>query len=523
MQYLTALKKLTEQQLLYLLTLIASLIAWRIFFVAQGSINDDATLYFEAARLFFIGQWQLGINLFEWPFYSLLIAAISLLTRLNLHHSAELLSVIFFSITCFSLSKIVQLAGGDKVAILAVNLLVWSSLYITGDVLGMLLRDTGFWAFFTGGVAVFMLFERAPSYFYAVLWQLLVLFAMQFRIEAISYLLLIPFTIFLQANIALRFKVRLYLQANTLLIALLLVLTAAITTGGLAKLASLGRMQEVSDIIFNSSKTLLEGFKAKSGMMGEHVLGRYLADYASFSLVISLVCITLYKALLAAGFTPLILLASQGKKALNLPNAQARALLLGTAGIALLNALTITFRSYVLSSRYVVAFGFIVIIFAAFAFSRLYANYKKNLNVDDKPNVLSKKLGHFVLFAAVLLFAAGILKNIAPKPDAYYYEQNAVAWIKNHTQSTSTRIYYDSSRLRYYAQAPWAGREDIEKFDSLITALNNETVRYDYLLMRTKPSNINKQNQLKQLQHYKMIKSFSNKSGNQIIIMQYIK
>lgn len=521
MQYLASFKKLTELQIQCILTLIASLIAWRVFFVAQGSINDDATLYFEAARLFSIGQWQLGFNLFQWPFYSLLIAGTSWLTRLNLHHSAELLSVIFFSITCFSLSKIAQLAGGDKGAIIAVNLLIWSSLYITGDVLGMLLRDTGFWAFFTSGAAVFMLFQRAPSYFYAALWQILALIAMLFRIEAISYLLLIPFIIFFQANITLRYKVRLYLQANTLLIVLLLVLKVAIVTGTLANIASLGRMQEISDLIFNSSKTLLAGFNAKSDMLGEHVLGRYLEDYASFSLAISLTCITLYKSLLAAGFTPLILLISQGKKWLSIPNVQARALLLYIASIALLNAFAVTFRSYVLSSRYVVAFGFIVIIFAAFAFSRLYANYKTGVNADDKTNLISAKLGRFILFLVAVLLAAGILKNIAPKPDAYYYEQNAVAWIKNHTQSTNARIYYDSSRLRYYAQAPWAGREDIEKFDSLITALNNETVRYDYLLMRTKPSNIDKQSRLKQIQHYKIIKSFSNKNGNQIIIMQH--
>lgn len=523
MQFITTFKNLSQQQLIGLLTLIASLIVMRVFYVAQGSINDDATLYFEAARLFSTGQWQLGVDLFPWPFYSLLITGTSWLTQLNLHHSAELLSIVFFSMTCFSLSKIVQLANGDKIAIVAVNCLVWGSLYITGDVLGMLLRDTGFWAFFTSSVAAFMLFQRSPSYFYAIIWQILAFVAMQFRIEAISYLLLIPFIIFFQAQLTIRNKVRLYLQANTFLMFLLFVLALAIVTGALTNIASLGRMLEVNNLIFDSSKTVLEGFKDKSELMGEHVLGRYLEDYASFSLAISLICITLYKSLLVAGFTPLLLLVSQSKKWFSLPNLQARALFIGLAGIALLNALVIVFRSYVLSSRYVIAFGFIIIIFAAFAFSQLYANYKAGVNANTKTKFFNTNLNKVVLCIAIVLMIAGILKNIAPKPDAYYYEQNAVAWIKNHAQNTQTNIYYDSSRLRYYAKAPWAGREDMDNLDSLITALNNETVRYDYLLMRTKPSNILKQDQIKQLKHYQTVKSFSNKSGNQIMIMQYIK
>ena len=514
MQKLTTFfNSLSVNQFIGILALIASLIAWRILAVGQGSINDDATLYFEAARLFTLGQWQQGFALFPWPFYSLLIAGVHHVTPLNLMHSAQLLTIIFYSITCFSLSKIVQFAGGDKLAIAAANLLVWSSLYITGDVLGMLLRDVGFWAFFTSGIAVFILFQGRQSYRYAVLWQLCMLLSMLFRIEAIGYLVLIPFVIFIQVNTKLSVKFKCFLQANTLLIIGILSIVIAFTIGLIDNTTSFGRLKEVSDLAFNSSQTFLASFKAKSEIMGSQILGRYLDDYASTSLVISLLCITMYKTVLAAGITPLVLIATRGKQVFTLPNNATRQLLAWVAAIALLNGFIVTFRSYVLSGRYVIAFGFIVIIFAAFALSSLYASYK------------AKQLKHqfygCILLVTGLFMIATCIKNIAPKPDAFYYEQNAVAWIKSHAQGTDVRIYYDSSRLRFYAQAPWAGREDIEKFDNLLTALNTETVRYDYLLMRTKPSNIDKQNQLKQLMHYKMIKSFSNKSGNQIIIMQH--
>ena len=510
----TLFNALSVNQFTSILAIIASLIAWRVMAVGQGSINDDATLYFEAARLFTAGQWQQGFALFPWPFYSLLIAGLHQITPLNLMHSAQLLSIIFYSITCFSLSKIVQFAGGDKLAIAAVNFLVWSSLYITGDVLGMLLRDVGFWAFFTSGIAIFILFQRMQSYRYAILWQLCMLLAMLFRIEAIGYLVLIPFVIFIQPNVVFGTKCKCYLQANTLLIIGTLSIIIAFTIGLLDNTTSFGRLKEVSDLIFNSSQIFLASFKAKSEMMGKQILGRYLEDYASASLAISLLCIAVYKTILAAGVTPLVLIATRVKQTFTLPNIATRQLLVWVAAIALLNGLIVTFRSYVLSSRYVIAFGFIVIIFAAFALSSLYASYKTQQ--------LKHQFYGYILLVVGLFMIGTCIKNIAPKPDAYYYEQNSVAWIKNHTQSTDARIYYDSSRLRYYAQAPWAGREDIEKFDSLLTALNTETVRYDYLLMRTKPSNIDKQNQLKQLRYYKMIKSFSNKSGNQIIIMQHI-
>jgi hypothetical protein len=510
---LAILKKINNTQLTWLLTMISGLIAWRVLAVERGNINDDATLYFEAAKLFTAGQWQQGFDLFPWPFYSLLIASMHQLTSLHLTHCAQLLSIVFYAITCFSLSKIVLLAGGDKVAIIAVNLLVWSNLYITGSVLGMLLRDVGFWAFLISGIAAFILSQQTQLYRFALLWQGLMLLAMLFRIEAIGYVVLLPLIIFWQKNTTLNSKLSHYLRVNIMLLVVVMGIFIAFSAGLLANLSSLGRLNEVNDLAFNGSQSFLAAFQVKSDLMAKQVLGRYLEDYASASLAISLLCVTIYKTILAGGLMPLVLIVTRGKQTFTLPNITTRQLLVWVAAIALLNALIITFRSYVLSTRYVIAFGFIVFIFAAFALSNLYASYKTQQ--------LKYQFYGYILLVISLFMVVTSIKNIAPKPDAYYYEQNAVAWIKNHTQSTNARIYYDSSRLRFYAQAPWAGREDIEKFDSLLTALNAETVRYDYLLIRTKPSNMDKQNQLKRLQHYEAIKHFSNKSGNQIIIMQH--
>ena len=510
---LAMLKKISHTQLIWLLTLIASLIAWRVLAVERGNINDDVTLYFEAARLFTIGQWQQGFALFPWPFYSLLIAGVNQVTSLHLTTCAQLLSIIFYAITCFSLSKIVQLAGGNKLTIIAVNALVWSSLYITGDVLGMLLRDVGFWAFFSSSIAAFILFQQKQLYRYALFWQGLMLLAMLFRIEAIGFVVLLPLIIFWQKNTSLNLNISHYLQANSLLLVGALGIFIAFTTGLLANFSSLGRLNEVNDLAFNGSQTFLAAFQAKSNIMAKQVLGRYLEDYANFSLIISLLGIVAYKTLLAAGLVPLILITTRGKQAFALPNQAVAKLLIWVAAIAFLNALIITFRSYVLSSRYVIAFGFLVIIFAAFAFANLYADYKNKQ--------LKYKSYAAILLAASLFIITASIKNIAPKPQSDFYEQDAIAWVKSQAKPNS-KIYYDSSRLRYYAEALWAGREDVEKFDQLMITLKNESVRYDYLLMRTKPSNIDKYNQIKQLVNYQVVKSFSNKSGNQIIILQHV-
>src|SRR3989338_2678056 len=134
----------SESMLLATFVCLAFITALWVVHIQHGAINPDSVLYFEAAKLFSIGEWKQGVALFSWPLYSALIAVLHNLTGLSVEASAQWLTAIFFAITTFSFITLIRLAGGNKTTTICGASLLLSSSYIVGDVLPMLLRDQGF-------------------------------------------------------------------------------------------------------------------------------------------------------------------------------------------------------------------------------------------------------------------------------------------------------------------------------------------------------------------------------------------
>lgn len=507
---MTQLSKYPVNKIIWLLTAISGLIAWRVMYIQHGWINNDSTLYFEIARLFSIGEWRQGWDLFKWPFYPLLIALIHKITGMNLHLSAQVLAVIFFCITAYSLSKLIQLAGGDKLTIISGNLLLFSSTYITGDVFGMLLRDQGFWAFFLTSLVFFIRYNRTYLTSDAIFWQLSVITATLFRVEGIVYAFFLPFMLFLQP-----FKWQInfnhFIKANLLHLILMLMLLCGMYAFSTISISNLGRLNEIAALFSSNEELSITGiFAQKSEIFRKQVLGDHLEDYATFGMVITFMCVVAVKCFKVAGsLTGLLVLAAR-KSLFNLPAKDAQNIFLAAATIAVLNATVIIFRSFVLSSRYVIAFGFLVIIFAAFYLARL---------TEKKLHRQANFWQSLLLIVSCIMICGGLVKNLANKRSDYNYEQQAVAWVKNNAQ-VNDRIHYDSARLRYYANAPWAGRNDDQEMAAFIQSIETNQHQYDFLVMHAESDEHEKLHRLSSLASYHEIKRFSNRSGNQILIFR---
>ena len=79
---------------------------------------------------------------------------------MGIQTAAQLLNVLFFGISAFSFTQIIRLAGGSQLTMLAGALILFSAQYIVGDVLEMLMRDEGFWAFYLSGLVFFIRFYQ---------------------------------------------------------------------------------------------------------------------------------------------------------------------------------------------------------------------------------------------------------------------------------------------------------------------------------------------------------------------------
>ena len=247
--------------------LIGTLIAAQVQYIQHGWINPDSVLYLEAAKLFAQDAWQAGFDVFPWPFYALCIAFVSKISLLNVHLSAQILNVLFFSIATYSFIQIIQLAGGKQRQIIAGALIWLSAQYMIGGVLEMLMRDEGFWAFYLLSLVFFIRFYQQHKLKDALLWQICIIIATLFRVEAILFLMFLPLVLLWQANTSSKLKWQRFLQANAVNISLALVVIVIFSLNHNLSSHLLGRLNEVftSNLWQQFSKNLTE----KSAIMSK--------------------------------------------------------------------------------------------------------------------------------------------------------------------------------------------------------------------------------------------------------------
>lgn len=473
---LQKLSALTENQLQKLFTLFAVLIACQVIYIQHGWINDDSVLYFEIARLFSIGEWKQGLALYEWPLYPALISAMHQLTQLEIQTSAQILNVLFFAITTYSFVSLIRLAGGNKTTIACGAFLLLSSAYIVGDVLPMLLRDQGFWAMFLTSLVYFIKFYRDKKLSDALLWQVCAIIAVLFRIEAITFLVCLPFVLFQQREFQIKQRFKHFFQVNSIVIFALISMLGALLIVPSLHLSDFGRLEEVATIIPRMLTEIAQTFNTKANMMREKVLGGFFDSYGMMGVVVSLAFIIIFKVISLISWPVagiMVLGRSIGSPTQAMQN-DTRLIFCWAAAIALLNACMIIASVFILSGRYIIALGFILLIFAAFHLASLLEKIRSKQ--------INKRWQKILLYFLIVLIALFAIKNIWPKREGYNFEQDAVAYLKQQ-QVPNDKVFFVTARSRYFAGAPYAGRTH-EYWDYTQAAIADGSIyKYDYLVL----------------------------------------
>jgi hypothetical protein len=476
-----------------LLIMLSMIVALQVQYIQHGWINSDSILYLEAAKLFTIGEWEHGYAIFPWPFYSLCISATHIITQLSIHHSAQFLNVLFFGITCSSFLKIIELAGGKQLQLIAGGMILLSSQYLIGGVLEMLMRDEGFWAFYLTSLVFFIQFFQRQQFKHAFLWQLSILIATLFRIEAILFLLCLPLMFLFVSGHTILNKLKLLLQTYCLQLAIALCIIILLLSSDSFSTSMLGRLNEIftTDLLKDFSKQLSE----KSQIMSELVLGGYLDEYAIPSLILTFIYIILVKATTATG------LINSGLALLGLKNHQilidgkSYQVLITTAVIAATNMILIITKVFVLSSRYVLSLSFVLMIIASFYFAFLVEQSA------DKKNVKHQ----LVVATLALVMSLGFINNLLPKRDGYNYLQEAVSWTRQNNIAKSPTFFSDA-RMRYYANLPYTQRGDsLQTFEAAVK--DGSINQYEFIVVSTSVNDkINAESISKLIPNYTLVK-----------------
>ncbi|HYN55091.1 MAG TPA: hypothetical protein VES38_10345 [Methylotenera sp.] len=342
--------------------------------------------------------------------------------------------------------KIIELGGGGKKVMLAGGLILFSSSYVVGDVLEMLMRDQGFWAFFLASLVFFIRFYKTYSYQDAFFWQVSAIIATLFRIEGITYLIALPLILFFTHTQSFAISIRHFIKCNFINILSIIIILIAVFMLKVIPVDSLGRLNEV--FTFNLYDEFTKKLFAKSTIMGSDVLGGFLDEFAIQGILLTFLLIIVVKTISATGLVNigLAILSMRSKK--SMLNNEVAYVLKVVAIIAVINMALIITKVFVLSGRYVIALALILLIFASFYLAEMF----KYLT---SPSKAEKKMKWLVI-ALIIFMSLGLVKNILPKRDGYNYMQDAVAWLKTNNASNKP-IFYDDPRVRYFADAPFIG------------------------------------------------------------------
>ena len=155
-------------------------------------INRDGVLYLQTAHVFNEAGFDASFNQYRWPFYSIAIAFCHSVTTLTLEHSAHLLHVIFLLVLVDAFVRLYWELN-SKVKYLwmpAVIILAYTGL---NDYRPMVIRDWGYWAFLFQALLYYVKADKHEKLGAYVLWQVFIILAFLFRVEAFVFMLVLPF------------------------------------------------------------------------------------------------------------------------------------------------------------------------------------------------------------------------------------------------------------------------------------------------------------------------------------------
>ncbi len=496
--------RVSPKKLFWWVVLASMLLAGWMQYIQHGWINPDTVLYFEQARLIALGDWTGAIKVFNWPLYGACIAAVHKITSLSIHQSAQVLNMLFFGIATASFLTIVQLAGGGARVMLAGTLLLFGGQYLVGDVLEMLLRDQGFWAFYLSGLVFFIRYVQHNKLNDALLWQVCIMIATLFRIEAICYLIGLPLCLLLMRELSWENRLLRLLNTYSVAISALIAITVAIIISDDLSMRNFGRLQEVFSLNLYQEFTLK--FQTQAHIMSSQVLGKYLEDFAVMGLLLTFIYVMIAKIISATGIFATIFAGITLKN--HGANIQPKAYLVlkATALIALISMALIIVKVFVLSGRYVAGLSWVLLVLGAFYFAALLASKQKRIA--------------FIASLVVIALCLGLVKNILPKRQGYNYQQQAVSWLKANNKERKP-VFYDEKRLRYYANAPFTFEPD--DWEYLSRKTQSASIHdYGYLVISHSSKHPERKQFLKDhLPSHQEVASFNSvKSNNSIVIYQ---
>ena len=494
----------------YPVTLLLSLIisVWVIYH--NDVINSDGVCYLAAAENYLSSESLANLmhtcGQAQWPFYSLLVAQVTKLLHLSPFNSANIINVIFDLISVSSFLLIAEALGGKRILWLAAITILCAHDF--NSLRNYIIRDHGYWAFYITSIYLFIRFLKQPSLLRALLWSFCVVLAFMFRLEAIAFLILCPFSVFLIKHYSSREKIKSFFALNSLMLIFILGLGCYSVLNTNASTLHFGRLNEIANASLYTVQNLVNNFNATKLQLSQHILSIYARSDAG--LILFLVFIIWYVIAviksLGLGYS---LFAIFSTKFHDDMSPVAKFTLSNYIMVNIAVTLIFLFEAHFISKRYLLGLSFTLMFFVPLGMLALY-----HLRRDNRHRLL--------LGVGLLLIVTGAVGGIYSFGYSKNYIRAAGEWVKSSAQQ---RIFSNDLVLLYYAKP-----NDKNIFTDYNGMLNQISTRqrinwhdYDFIMLHIdRHADANTRYLLNSIP-YASIKVFKNRRLDKVVIFQVMQ
>lgn len=499
-------KHLNHNVILYSAAIILNIFLAYLFRAYQQPFNVDGIIYLNAASATITHGLKVAMEIYSWPFYSILIAATSKATHLSLENSAFFLNILFTSILSVVFIALIKEFGGTLTTQYFALLVILTYPYLNHDRTNIL-RDLGYYAFFLLSFLLFIYYLRSLNWRSALMWSMSILLATLFRIEGAVILLLAPFTILLLPNLNYKNKILYFLKINTPTIIISLMMAAFVIIHH-DSVKQLGRLNEFGNWVNSGFNIITHSFSTNAMLLKQNFLTPFNAGSAYIFLTGGLTALFIETVLGVLGIFYMVLVFYAFNKKLIATNYSSICAYISYLVINLLILIGFLIHQSFLSGRYVLPLCLLLLLAVPFSLSAIYLNTTKN----------NKWLTGLISILLLITIIDGLCHFGRSKT----YIIEAGNWLDKNTAIRS-QVYTNDPQLFYYAhRSPLQYPQDFASRDKVIQNLKSLNLKhYDYVALVVRK---NEYSTLEQeagiILNQQPIIIFSNKRGDKALIFK---
>jgi len=487
-------KSLSVLQLRILLAILSLLLS-AYALLSDDIINSDGILYIQMAEAFIQGGLAAMANLYDWPFFALLVGLISQLTGLHPETSAGILNTLLFVIFTDALLLIAkQLVPNLRQLTIAMLLILL--FYSINDYRDFIIRDIGYWAFISLALLHFLQFLKESRWHQAILWQVFGLVALLFRIEATVILLAMPLFLLFSDQKQPLLKALLQLYSLLLIAGLMAFIVIIAGLGWTEAFGKLGNIFNYLDFAGFQSR-----FEHHSQFIADNILHPVADDDAGRVLFFGLIGMLAMELIIGLSAAYILILLLSWKTPVSWFNSQESKAIGWFLLINIVILMVFCLHLYFITSRYCVM-----------AFVAIFMLVLPRLTAFIDFIWVERKRVLQVLVALLLIYSLG---DAVSQSNSKTYIPESAKWSAEQLP-TGKKLITSSHFMAYYINKYAEGNLTV----TLRPALDDFT-QFDYLLTVEKRQNKTLQKQLAELP-LEIVFSSENKRGDKATVYRIL-